>query len=185
MAEHSDEHILGLIQSDRFEEGFRLLVRQYQERLYWLVRKMVLHHEDANDVLQNIFIKVHRNIQRFEGKSKLYTWLYRIATNETLTYLDKQKRHRIASIEEEDINIVNTLHADEYFDGDEAQVKLQVAIKQLPPRQQLVFSLRYFEDLSYDNISTILETSVGSLKASYHHAAKKIEAHLRTIAEDY
>ncbi len=184
MTEHSDEYILSLLQSDRFEEGFRLLVRQYQERLYWLVRKMVVHHEDANDVLQNIFIKVHRNIQRFEEKSKLYTWLYRIATNETLTFLSKQKKRQITSLENEEINLANSLRADDYFDGDKVQMKLQVAIKQLPPRQQLVFTMRYFEESSYDELSTILKTSVGSLKASYHHAAKKIEAHLRKIAEE-
>jgi len=186
VTEHSEKHILQLLQeSNRFEEGFRLLVQQYQERLYWLVRKMVLNHEDANDVLQNVFIKVYRNIQRFEGKSKLYTWLYRIATNETLTYLDKQKRHRIAAVEDEEGHLANTLKADDFFDGDEAQIKLQVALKQLPPKQQLVFSMRYYEELSYDEISKILETSVGALKASYHHAAKKIEIHLRAIAEDF
>jgi len=187
VTEHSEEHILELLkQSNQFEEGFRLLVQQYQERLYWLVRKMVINHEDANDVLQNVFIKVYRNIQRFEGKSKLYTWLYRIATNETLTFLDKQKRHKIAAaVEDEENNLVNTLKADDFFDGDDAQIKLQVALKKLPPKQQLVFSMRYYEELSYDEISKILETSVGALKASYHHAAKKIEVHLRAIAEDY
>lgn len=185
MREPSDEYILQLLnQSNRFEEGFRLLVQQYQERLYWLVRKMVLNHEDANDVLQNVFIKVHRNIQGFERKSKLYTWLYRIATNETLTFLDRQKKRKFAALEDTETNIVATLQADEYFDGDEAQVKLQVALKQLPPKQQLVFSMRYYEELSYVEISEVLETSVGALKASYHHAAKKIEAHLRSIAED-
>ena len=185
MEEYSDEHILQLLQeSTRFEEGFRLLVRQYQERLYWLVRKMVLNHDDTNDVLQNVFIKVHRNIQQFEGKSKLYTWLYRIATNETLTFLDRQKKRKVLGLEDTETNIANNLQADEYFDGDEAQIKLQIALKQLPPKQQLVFSMRYYEELSYNEISQILETSVGALKASYHHAVKKVETHLRLIAED-
>jgi len=185
VTEHTDEHLLALLrQSDRFEEGFRLLVRQYQEQLYWLIRKMVLHHEDANDVLQNVFIKVHRNIQKFEGKSKLYTWLYRIATNETLTFLNKQKKRKMGGIEGEALQIAHTLKADDYFDGEEAQLKLHIAIKQLPPKQQLVFSMRYFEELGYQEMSSILETSVGALKATYHHAAKKIESYLRSVAED-
>ena len=175
--EESDEAILEMLLTDAdAERGFRLLMRQYQEKLYWLVRRMVLEHEDANDVVQNTFIKVYRNIHNFKGNAKLYTWLYRIATNEAISFLEQKNKKRLASLDEEGSIIGQQLRADTYFDGDEVQIRLQQAIAQLPEKQRMVFNLRYFEEMSYEEMSGVLETSVGALKASYHHAAKKIEA---------
>ena len=181
MIELSEQELLDLLKNpESHEQGFRLLVQQYQERLYWHIRRLVGTHEDANDVLQNVFIKVHKNIQQFSGNAKLYTWLYRIASNEAFTFIKQQKRHAVADLE---ASFASALQADPYFDGDAAQVKLQIALRQLPDKQQIVFVMRYFEALPYEEISKILATSVGALKASYHHAAKKIEAYLRTMAE--
>ena len=183
--EISDKQILDLLKNEAtYEQGFRLLMQTYQERLYWHIRKMVYEHEDANDVIQNTFVKVFKSIKRFEGKSKLYTWLYRIATNESITYLNKKKRKSTTSIDDEEHNLAGRLKADTYFDGDEIQLKLQKAINTLPEKQKKVFNLRYFEELSYQDISEILDTSVGALKASYHHAAKKVEQYLRRIESE-
>lgn len=180
--EISDEKILSLIQKQQTtEKGFRLLMDKYQEKLYHHIRNMVTGHEDANDVLQNCFIKVFRSIHKFERKSKLYTWLYRIATNEAITFLNKRKRKSTNSLDDEDSAFANSLRADRYFDGDEIQVQLQLALSKLPEKQRIVFNLRYFEELSYKEISDILETSVGGLKASYHHAVKKIEKHFKEV----
>ena len=181
-AEISDEKILSLIHKPpTSERGFRLLMDKYQERLYHHIRKMVVAHDDTNDVLQNCFIKVFRSIQKFEGKSKLYTWLYRIATNEAITFLNKKKRKSSHSLDEEDGSLANSLRADHYFDGDEIQLQLQLALHKLPKKQLAVFNMRYFEEMSYKDISAILNTSVGGLKASYHHAVKKIENHFREV----
>ncbi len=172
--------ILSLVRDPaRMEEGFRLLLQQYQQRLYWHVRRLVGEHEDANDILQNVLLKVYRNIHNFKGKAQLYTWLYRIATNETLTFLNKKKKKNAISLEQEMTNLAHTLQADEYFDGSAAQLKLQQAILGLPEKQKLVFLMRYFEGLPYQEMAIILETSVGGLKASYHHAVKKIEAFIK------
>jgi len=160
------------------EQGFRWLVLKYQERLYGHIRRMVNEHDDANDVIQNTFIKVFKNIKKFEGNAQLYTWLYRIATNETITFLNKKKKKATTSIDNEELNMVNRLSADSYFDEKKAQSKLKNAIELLPEKQKLVFNMRYFEEMSYQEISNILETSVGGLKASYHHAVKKIERFL-------
>ncbi len=174
--------ILSLVRDPtRIEEGFRLLLQQYQERLYWHIRRLVIQHDDANDVLQNVLIKVYRNIHNFKGQAQLYTWLYRIATNETLTFLKKKNKKSAISLEQEIINLADTLKADEYFDGSEVQLKLQQAILTLPEKQKLIFLMRYFEGLPYQEISTILDTSVGGLKASYHHAVKKIEMFIKEI----
>ncbi len=182
LVEISDEKILSLIRKKRSaEKGFRLLVEKYQERLYHHIRKIVMEHNDTHDVLQNCFIKVFKNIDRFEGKSQLYTWLYRIATNEAITFLNKKKRKGAASIDEEESSLANTLKADGYFDGDELQLQLQLALEQLPEKQKIVFNLRYFEEMSYKEMSEILDTSVGGLKASYHHAVKKIENYFREV----
>ena len=156
----------------------------YQERLYWQIRRMVHDHEDANDVLQNSFVKVFRNVRRFEGKSKLYTWLYRIATNEAITFLNKQKQKATASIDQDDNSLSNQLKADPYFDGDEIQLHLKEAIVKLPEKQQLVFNLRYYDEMSYADMSNVLETSEGALKASFHHAVKKIEQYMKRVASD-
>jgi len=154
---------------------------QYKERLYWHVRRLVLVHEDADDVLQNTFIKIYKGILQFEGKSKLYTWLYRIATNEAITYLQSKARHAAASLDDTTTLLTNRLQADEWFDGDEVQVKLQKAIAQLPEKQRLVFNLRYYDEMSYEEMSAMLDTSVGALKASFHHAVKKVEAVFREV----
>ncbi|MBK6622998.1 MAG: sigma-70 family RNA polymerase sigma factor [Saprospirales bacterium] len=154
-------------------------MEKYQERLYWVVRRLVLDHDDANDVVQNCLIKVYRSIQSFEGKSQLYTWLYRIATNEAITFLNREKRRMSSSIDDESKHLSGKLQADSYFDGDEAQAKLYKAIETLPHKQKLVFNLRYFEEMNYEDMSNVLDTSVGALKASFHHAVKKIENHIR------
>lgn len=160
------------------EKAYRELMSLYKERLYWHIRKIVLIHDDADDVLQNTFLKIFKNISKFKGDSKLYSWMYRIATNESLTHLKKKASlHKIDS-ETLQNQLVEKLEADVYFDGDEIQLKLQKALATLPKKQQLVFNMKYFDDLKYDDISEILETSVGALKASYHHARKKIEAYL-------
>jgi len=175
----SDKEILNLLQNDiNVEQAFRWLVLKYQERLYGHIRRMVNEHQDANDVIQNTFIKVFKNIKKFEGNAQLYTWLYRIATNEAITFLNKKKRKATTSIDDGDLKIANRLSADSYFDEKKAQDKLQQAVELLPKKQKLVFKMRYFEEMSYREISDILETSVGGLKASYHHAVKKIECFL-------
>ncbi len=168
-----------LLDNSTKEKGFKLLMDQYQERLYWHVRRLVIDYDDANDVVQNTFIKVFRNIQAFEGKSKLYTWLYRIATNEAITFLSTKQRKHSTSLDEHTV-VANTLRADTYFDGDAVQMKLKIAIEQLPEKQKLVFNLRYYDEMPYEEMSQVLDTSVGALKASYHHAVKKIEAYFKT-----
>ncbi|GAB5554908.1 MAG: RNA polymerase sigma factor [Saprospiraceae bacterium] len=178
----TDDQLLDLLQSEQTaERGFRLLVFQYQERLYWQIRKMVDQHEDANDVLQNCFIKFYRSIGSFQRKSKLYTWLYRIAVNESITYLNKQKRRAVDSLDQEDLHLVNTLEADSYLDPDLVQKRLKAALETLPEKQREVFQLRYFEEKGYKEMATMLGTSVGGLKASYHHAVKKVEGYLKAI----
>ncbi len=157
------------------EAAFRELLQLYKERLYWHIRKIVICHDDADDVLQNTFIKVYRSIDKFKGDSKLFSWMYRIATNESITHINKNaKRLRITN-EEHQQNAINNLRADVYFEGDEIQLKLQKAIATLPHKQQLVFNMKYFEDIKYKEMSKILETSEGALKASYHIAVKKIK----------
>ncbi len=173
----SDDHILDLLGSEAtHERGFRLLMVRYQEPLYRHVRRMVYDHDDANDVIQNTFIKVFRNVKGFEGKSKLYTWLYRIATNEALTFMNTRNRKETNTIDDPDNgHLANQLRADTFFDGSEIQIKLQQAIAILPDKQRTVFNLRYFEEMPYEQMSEVLGTSVGALKASYHHAVKKVE----------
>ena len=160
------------------EKAYRELMSLYKERLYWHIRKIVLIHDDADDVLQNTFIKIFNNISRFKGDSKLYSWMYRIATNESLTHLKKKSSLNKIDSETLQNQLVEKLEADVYFDGDEIQFKLQKALATLPQKQKLVFNMKYFDHMKYDDISEILETSVGALKASYHHARKKIEAYL-------
>ncbi|WGK66369.1 RNA polymerase sigma factor [Flavobacteriaceae bacterium YJPT1-3] len=153
-------------------------MRLYKERLYWHVRKIVLNHDDADDVLQNTFIKVFRSIDRFEAQSKLYTWVYRIATNEALSFIRKRSKLQGIPMEEVQQQAAAQLSSDPYFNGDRAQLQLQRAIAELPSRQQLVFNMKYFEEMKYREIADVLETSEGSLKASYHHAVKKIKQYL-------
>lgn len=183
MKSASDENILLLLRnSATFEQGFALLMQTFQEQLYWHIRRMVNDHEDANDVLQNTFIKVFRGYNTFEEKSKLYTWLYRIATNESLTFLQKKKTS--ISIDGEISGAWNQLQADAYFDGDAAQLLLQNAVESLPEKQKLVFNMRYYGEMPYEEMSTILDTSVGALKASFHHAVKKIERFVQEHKSD-
>lgn len=173
----TDEDIIaGLRQAATQERAFRLLMDKYQERLYMHIRRMVYEHQDADDVLQNTLVKVFRGFKGFKGNSGLYTWLYRIATNESITFLKKKKRRFSTSIQDENLNVAQQLKADTWFDGDEAQRLLKAAIASLPQKQQLVFNMRYYDEMSYKDISAVLGTSVGALKASYHHAAKKIQA---------
>ena len=160
------------------EAGFKILIKEYQQPLYWHIRKIVFDHEDADDVLQNTYIKVFKNIKNFRGESKLFSWMYRIATNEALTFIKQKSRKLGLSINEFNEKQVNQLEADVYFEGDAIALKLQLAVANLPEKQRLVFNLKYYEELKYDEISEILETSVGALKASYHHAGKKIKNEL-------
>lgn len=162
------------------QAAFSELVKEYSEPLYWQIRKIVLSHDDANDVLQNTFIKIWTGIDNFRGDSKLSTWLYRIAINEGITFLNKQRSQNNISVDDADVFLMSKLESDEYFDGDEAQLKLQKAILILPEKQRIVFNMKYFNEMKYEQMSEILETSVGALKASYHHAVKKIEEFLST-----
>lgn len=160
------------------DAAFKELVKLYKERLYWHIRNIVKSHDDTDDVLQNTFIKVYRSIDGFKGDSKLYSWLYRIATNEAITFINKNAKRLQISNEEAQNIAINNLKADIYFEGDAIQLKLQQAIATLPKKQQLVFNMKYFQDIKYKDMSEILETSEGALKASYHIAIKKIEAYL-------
>ena len=159
------------------EEAFRLLLKKYQQKIYWHVRRMVIDHDDADDVVQDIFVKVWKNLGNFREDSQLYTWLYRIATNECITFLNKKKQKQNVSLDDDTTAyLAETLADGNYFNGDKAQTKLQQALLTLPEKQKLVFNMKYFEDMKYDEISEVLGTSVGALKASYHLAVKKIEA---------
>lgn len=167
--------ISSLQNSAQREKSFVFLISKYKERLYWQIRNIVLDHDDADDVLQNTFIKIYKNISSFKGESSLHTWMYRIATNEAITFLSKKAKRNNISIELVKENAIKKLESDVYFEGDEIQLKLQNAIAALPPKQQLVFNMKYFEELTYVEISEILETSVGALKSSYHIAVKKVK----------
>ncbi|SMG26437.1 RNA polymerase sigma-70 factor, ECF subfamily [Arenibacter troitsensis] len=171
--------VIQLKQKDHQAKAFEVLVNTYKERLYWHIRRIVLNHDDTDDVLQNTFIKVFRNIDSFKGDSKLYSWMYRIATNEALTFLKSKSQKLKINNEKLITKAVEDLRADVYFEGDEIQLKLQMAIATLPEKQKLIFNMKYFQEMKYEEISEILETSVGGLKASYHLASKKIEAFLK------
>jgi RNA polymerase sigma factor (sigma-70 family) len=162
------------------ENAFRELIKQYKEKLYWHIRKIVISHDDADDVLQNTFIKIFKNIQNFNQESKLYSWMYRIATNESITFINKRAKERNIDIEEVYKELAGSLESDDYFSGDEIQLILQKAIASLPKKQKLVFNMKYFEEMKYEEMSEILKTSVGALKASYFHAVKKIEQFIKT-----
>lgn len=178
--ELSDKEMIDMLQDPHTRrEGFAVLVRQYSEPLYWKVRRIVLNHEDANDVLQNAFLKIWNNLDTFQGKSALSTWLYRIAINEALDFVRRQKNVNSATVSTEDEpGVAARLMGDDYFDGDEAQAQLQEAVARLPEVQRTVFTLKYFDELKYSEISKILDTSEGALKASYHLAVKKIIEYL-------
>jgi RNA polymerase sigma-70 factor, ECF subfamily len=178
-----DQQILdGLKDTSTKEVAFRHLISKYKERLYWHIRKIVLNHDDTDDVLQNTFIKIWNGIDSFRAESSLFTWLYRIATNESITFLNNRKRKMMSSLSDGNEYLIANLESDSYFDGDEWQMILQKAIATLPDKQRLVFNMKYFDEIKYEDMSEILGTSVGALKASYHHAAKKIEEYVKTNA---
>jgi RNA polymerase sigma factor (sigma-70 family) len=160
------------------EKGYTLLVKKYQEKIYWHIRRMVLDHDDANDVMQNVFIKVWKGLDQFREDARFYTWLYRIATNESLSFLEKEKKNASVSYEDVSLALSEKLAADKDFDVSKIEWKLQLAIQKLPEKQKLVFSLRYYDEMSYEEMSRVLETTEGALKASYHHAVKKIEDYI-------
>jgi RNA polymerase sigma-70 factor (ECF subfamily) len=174
--EFSDNELLEKFrQEDTRHYAFNLLVRKYQQRLYWHVRRMVMDHDDSNDIMQNVFIKVWKSLDNFRSDSQLYTWLYRIATNESITFLNSKKKRFAISFDDVENELSDKLITDPLFTGDKIQLKLQQAVLRLPPQQRLVFNMKYYDGLKYEEISEILNVSVGGLKASYHHAVKKIE----------
>jgi RNA polymerase sigma-70 factor (ECF subfamily) len=173
-----DDIIQSLKEPESRRSAFTKIVNHYQERLYWQIRKLVLDHDDANDLLQNTFVKAWTNIESFRGEAKLSTWLYKIAINECITFLNKQRAANNVSIDETDTFLIEKLKGDDYFDGDAAQLKLQEAILTLPEKQRAVFTMKYYDDMKYEDMSEIFGTSVGALKASYHHAVKKVEEFL-------
>ena len=160
------------------EAAFTAIIKKYQERLYWHIRRIVVGHDDANDVLQNVFIRVWNGLENFKEESQLYTWLYRIGTNESLTFLESQKKRASVNYDDVETSLENKDRADQHFDPNKLEWKLQLAIQQLPEKQRVVFSLRYYDEMPYEEMSRVLETSEGALKASYHHAVKKIEDYI-------
>ncbi|MDR2470050.1 MAG: sigma-70 family RNA polymerase sigma factor [Tannerella sp.] len=173
-----EEVVAKLRNPDTQRSAFTQVVETCGERLYWLIRKTGLSHDDANDVLQNTFLKAWTNLAYFRGESKIFTWMSRIAINENITFLNKQRAMNRISIDDTDVFLLERLKADEYFDGDALQLKLQEAILKLPEKQRLVFTMRYFDEMKYEDMSSVLGTSVGALKASYFHAVKKVESFL-------
>ena len=170
-----DRHIINLCHEGEYELAFNSIVDSYSERLYWHVRRFLCSHEDTNDLLQDIFIKIWSSLPSFRGDAQIYTWLYRIATNETLNYLKKIKRENAVSLDEVGQILAARIDEDPYFNGDALQRELHKAIQQLPEKQRLVFNMRYFDELKYEDIAEITGTSVGALKASYHHAYNKVK----------
>src|SRR6185436_19982161 len=161
------------------EKAYTAIIRKYQERWYWHIRRMVVDHDDANDVLQNVMFRVWNGLENFREDSQLYTWLYRVATNECLTFLEQQKKRASVSLSDVESGLENKIKADQNFDGNKLEWKLQLGIQQLPEKQRIVFQLRYYDEMPYEEMSRVLETSEGALKASYHHAVKKIEEYIK------
>ncbi len=178
--EISDSDLLEMfrIETSR-NHAFHMLVTKYQKRVYWQVRRIIIDHDDANDVVQNVFIKVWRNLGTFKEASSLYTWMYRIATNESLTFIKQKRANMYVPFDSVSRSLSRKLEDDNYFSGDEIQKKLQKAILTLPDKQRIVFNMKYYDNIKYEQMSEMLDTSVGALKASYHHAVKKIEAFLK------
>jgi len=175
-----ENQLVSLLKNSKTQEkAFRNLISLYKERIYWHIRKIVLNHEDTDDILQNTFIKVFKNIHSFNEESKLYTWIYRIATNEAITFINKKAKQSQVDLSELQTQMTNNLQQDELFNGEEIQHILQKAIITLPQKQQLVFNMKYFDEMKYQEMSEILDTSVGALKASYFHAVKKIEKYIK------
>ena len=172
------ELLIQLRNPDSRNHGFDLLVRKYQEKIYWIIRKMVLDHEDANDVTQEVFVKIWKNLDKFREDSQLFTWVYRIATNECLNFLKKKQRRFFVPYNDVESELVKKVDDSSYQDGNDIEKKLQKALLTLPDKQRLVFNLKYYEGMKYEQMAEVTETSIGALKASYHHAVKKIEKHL-------
>ena len=176
---YNEREVLALLQDEKTQRrGFEMVVAQYSEQLYWQIRRMVYTHEDANDLLQNTFIKAWLNIDYFRGDAKLSTWLYRIALNECLTFLNKQKAMATVSLDDPEADVLQKLESDPYFSADRIQMALQKVLISLPEKQRMVFNLKYYQEMKYEEMSEIFGTTVGALKASYHHAVKKIEKKL-------
>ena len=176
MKQVEDEEILAKFSEEKTRnEAFNLLISKYQEKIYWHVRRLVIDHDDADDLVQEVFIKVWKNLEKFRSDSKLYTWIYRIATNESITFLNKKKQHNHTPLDEVSEELSESLVEASYFNGDKIQLKLQQALLTLPEKQKLIFNMKYYDELKYEEISEILGTSVGALKASFHIAVKKIE----------
>ncbi len=179
MQEYSDKELLKLFRNESHRNfAFDLIIKKYQEKLYWHIRKIIINHDDTDDVLQNIFIKVWKGLDKFREDSHLFTWLYKIATNEALNFLKTKKRKNFLPFFDTENQLNRELESDPYFNGDELQLKLQKAILSLPKKQRMVFNMKYFDEMKYEDMAEILNTSTGSLKASYHHAVKKIEKYL-------
>ena len=177
--ENNDKELVALFRNPESRDyAFNLIVTKYQEKLYWHIRKLLIDHQDTDDTLQNTFIKVWTGLDNFREDSGLYTWLYRIATNEALSFLNNKKRRFLLPLDDVKKQLANSLENDEYFNGDELQLKLQKALLTLPDKQRVVFNMKYFDEMKYEDMADILETSVGALKASYHHAVKKIEKYI-------
>lgn len=176
---YNESEVLIMLQDpETIKQGFELLVRHYSSRLYWQIRRLVLSHDDANDILQDTFIKAWTNIDNFRGDSKISTWFYRIALNECLTFLNNKKAEAKVSLEDADALALQSLEGDSFFSGDRAELMLQKALRTLPEKQRMVFNLRYYDEMQYSQMSEILGTTVGALKADYHHAVKKIQKFL-------
>lgn len=174
-----DKELLAKIRNPETRNyGFNLLVRAYQQRIYWHVRKMVVDHDDADDLTQEVFVKIHKSIDQFREDAQLFTWIYRIATNECLSFLDRKKRRFFLPLEDVAKQLAAKIDTSSSISGDDVQKKLQKALLKLPDKQRLVFNMKYFDEMPYEQIAAITETSVGALKASYHHAVKKIEEFL-------
>ncbi|MDR2233826.1 MAG: sigma-70 family RNA polymerase sigma factor [Tannerella sp.] len=179
MMSFKEEDIVAQLRDPKTRHAaFTKVVEAYSEKLYWLIRKMVLSHDDANDILQNTFLKAWTNLDSFRGDAKIFTWIYKIAVNENITFLNKQRAMNHISLDDADSFMLEKISGDDYFDGDELQLKLEEAILTLPDKQRLVFVMKYKEEMKYEEMSEVLGTSVGALKASYHHAVKKIEEYL-------
>jgi RNA polymerase sigma-70 factor (ECF subfamily) len=172
-----DEEILSKFREDTTRnEAFNLLLKKYQQKIYWHIRRMVINHDDADDLVQDVFIKIWKNLPGFRNDAQLYTWMYRIATNECITFLNKKKQKNNVPLDDVDYELADTLSSADQFSGDQIQKKLQQAILTLPDKQRLVFNMKYFDDMKYEEMSDVLGTSVGALKASFHLAVKKIES---------
>jgi RNA polymerase sigma factor (sigma-70 family) len=179
MEEQTDEQLLEMFKNqDSKSFAFNLLMKKYQKRVYAHIRRIVIDHDDTDDILQNTFIKVWSHLDNFKGDSQIFTWIYRIATNESITFLNKKKKIFFLPIVDVESKMSSKLESDPYFTGDAIQLKLQKAILKLPEKQRIVFNMKYYDELKYEEMSSVLDTSVGALKASYHHAVKKIEEYL-------